>query len=87
MMKEPPTLENTQLIVELAGMLTEVDVEKQCAKIASWLKEHFPVQGIVLLLHRFKTRMPSLHTENVPQDFSKQIHDFLISRDPTGAGV
>ena len=80
MMKEPPTLENTQLIVELAGMLTEVDVEKQCAKIASWLKEHFPVQGIVLLLHRFKTRMPSLHTENVPQDFSKQIHDFFLKQ-------
>lgn len=80
MMKEAPTLENTQLIVKLAGMVTEVDVEKQCARIVSWLKEHFPAQGIVLLLHGSNTRMPSLHTENISKDVLEQIHQFFLKQ-------
>jgi hypothetical protein len=84
MMQKAPTLENTQLIAKLAGMLAEVDVEKQCARIVNWLKEHFPAQGIVLLLHGSNTRMPSLHTENVPRDVLEQIHEsFLKQSQPT----
>jgi transcriptional regulator with GAF, ATPase, and Fis domain len=79
-MQETPTLENTQLIAKLAGMVTEIDVEKQCAGIVSWFKEHFPVQGIVLLLHGSNTRMPSLHTENVPKDVLEQIHQFFLKQ-------
>lgn len=77
MMQEVPALEHTRLIVNLAGMITEVDVENQCAKIASWLKEHFPVQGIVLLLQELGTRTPYLHRENVAEDIFKQIHEFF----------
>ena len=84
MMQKTPTLENTQLIAKLAGMVTEVDVERQCARIVSWLKEHFPAPGIVLSLHGTNTRKPSLHTENVPEDLFKQIHEsFLKQSQPT----
>jgi hypothetical protein len=80
MMQEAPTLENTQLIVKLAGMVTEIDVEKQCARIMSWLKEHFPAQGIVLLLRGTDTSKPSLHTENVPEDVLEQIPEFFLKK-------
>ena len=84
MMQKAPTLENTQLIAKLAGMVTEVDVERQCARIVSWLKEHFPGPGIVLSLHGTNTRKPSLHTENVPKDLFKQIQkSFLKQSQPT----
>jgi transcriptional regulator with GAF, ATPase, and Fis domain len=78
MMQEVPALEDTRLIMNLAEMITEVDVEKQCAKIASWLKEHFPVQGIVLSLEEASIRKPYLDTENVPRDIFKQIHKFVL---------
>jgi hypothetical protein len=80
MMQKTPTLENTQLIAKLAGMVTEVDVERQCARIVSWLKEHFHGPGIVLSLHGTNTRKPSLHTENVPKDLFKQIHESLLKQ-------
>jgi hypothetical protein len=77
MMQEVPALEEPRAIMNLAEMITEVDAEKQCAKIASWLKEHFPVQGIALSLHESSMRKPYLHTENVPKDIFKQIHKFF----------
>lgn len=77
MMQEVVTLNDTLLTMNLAEMITEVDVEKQCAKTASWLKEHFPVQGVVLSLEESSMRKPYLHTENVPRDISKQIHKFF----------
>jgi hypothetical protein len=77
MMQEVPALEDTRAIMNLAEMIIEVDVEKQCAKIASWLKEHFPVQGIVLSLQEPSMRKPYLHIENVPKDIFKQIHEFF----------
>jgi hypothetical protein len=36
MMQEVVTLNDTLLTMNLAEMITEVDVEKQCAKTASW---------------------------------------------------
>jgi hypothetical protein len=78
MMQGVPALEDTRLIMNLAEMITEVDVEKQCAKIASCLKEHFPVQGIVLSLQEPNMRKPYLHAENVPRDIFKQIHEFFL---------
>jgi transcriptional regulator with GAF, ATPase, and Fis domain len=77
MMREVPVLEDTGLIINLAEMISEVDIEKQFAKIAGLLKEHFPVQGILLSLQETNTRKPCLHTENMPRDISKQIHEFL----------
>lgn len=77
MMQEVPALEDTGLIMNLAEMISEVDIEKQCAKIASLLKEHFPVQGIVLSLQGTNTRKPYLHIENIPKDIFKQIHEFF----------
>jgi hypothetical protein len=79
-MQEAPTLEHTQLIVKLAEMVTEVDAEKQCARIVNWVKEHFPVQGILLLLRGTNTRKPSQHTENIPKDVLKQIHEFFLKQ-------
>ena len=77
MMQEVVTLNDTLLTMNLAEMITEVDVEKQCAKTASWLKEHFPVQGVVLALKGTNSSKPYLHTENMPKDIFKQIHRFF----------
>ena len=75
-MQELSALEDTRLIMNLAEMITEVDVEKQSAKIASCLKGHFPVQGIVLSIQVPNTRKAYLHAESVPGDISKQIQEF-----------
>lgn len=77
MMQEVAALEDTQLRMNLAEMITEVDLEKQCAKIAGMLKEHFPVQGLVLSLQGTSSSKPYLHTENIPKDIFKQIHKFF----------
>jgi transcriptional regulator with GAF, ATPase, and Fis domain len=80
MMQELPALRDAQLIMNLAEMITEVNVEKQSAKIANWLREHFPVQGVVLSIQEPTTRKPYLHVENVPSDISQQIQEFCQQR-------
>ena len=77
MMQVVAALGDTQLTMNLAEMITEVDLEKQCAKIAGMLKEHFPVQGLVLSLQGISSSKPYLHTENIPKDIFKQIHKFF----------
>jgi hypothetical protein len=84
MMQESPVLRDAQLIMSLAEMITEVNVEKQSAKIANWLKEHFSVYGIVLSIQEPSTRKPYLHVENVPRDISQRIHEFFLEHGQQG---
>lgn len=77
MMQQVSALEHTRLIMNLTEMITEVDVEKQCAKIASWLKEHFPVEGILLSLHQPMAKQYFLHTDKLSQGISNRVQEFF----------
>ncbi len=59
-------MDQTELMLNLAQMVLEVDVRKQCGNIARWFKQHFPVQGIGFLLKEPGSSQPYLHMEEVP---------------------
>ena len=81
MMQEVPALEDTGLIMNLAEMISEVDIEKQCAKIASLLKEHFPVHGIVFSLQKPISKQYFLQTEQLSQEISNRVQEFFRESD------
>jgi len=68
MKQELSTIDQTELMMNLAHMVTEVDVRRQCGNIARWFKQHFPVQGIGFLLKEPGSSQPYLHMEEIPID-------------------
>jgi hypothetical protein len=66
MKQELSTMDQAELMLNLAQMVLEVDVRKQCGNIARWFKQHFPVQGIGFLLKVPGSSQPYLHMEEVP---------------------
>ena len=68
MKQEQSTIDQSELMMNLARMVTEVDVRRQCGNIVKWFKRHFPVQEIGLLLKTPGSGQPYLHMEEVTPD-------------------
>jgi len=68
MKQELFTVRQIELITNLAHMVTEADVGKQCGNIARWLKQHFPIQGIGFSLKEPGSSQPYFHMEQIPKD-------------------
>jgi len=68
MKEQPSTVDQRELMMNLAHMVLEENVSKQCGNIARWFKQHFPVQGIGFLLNRPGFSQPYFHKEEIPAD-------------------
>jgi len=77
MKQELSTMDQTELMLNLAQMVLEVDVRKQCGNIARWFKQHFPVQGVGFLLKEPGSSQPYLHMEEIPTDTVKVFEKIL----------
>jgi len=81
MKQELSTMDQAELMMNLAQMVLEVDVRKQCGNIARWFKQHFPVQGIGFLLKEPGSSQPYLHMEELPKDTVKAFEGILPELD------
>jgi len=77
MKQELSTMDQAELMMNLAQMVLEVDVRKQCGNIARWFKQHFPVQGIGFSLKEPGSSQPYLHMEELPKDTVKAFEGIL----------
>jgi hypothetical protein len=81
MKEQPSTVDQRELMMNLAQMVLEGDVKKQCGNIAGWIKQHFPVQGIALLLKEPGSSQPYLHMEELPRDTAEVFEGILLELD------
>jgi len=68
MKQELSTVDQKELMMTMAQMVTEVDVGRQCGNIARWLKKHLPVQGVGFSITEPGLSQPYLHMEELPTD-------------------
>jgi hypothetical protein len=81
MKEQPSTVDQRELMMNLAQMLLEGDVKKQCGNVAGWIKQHFPVQGIGFLLKEPGSSQPYLHMEELPRDTAEVFEGILLELD------
>jgi hypothetical protein len=81
MKEQPSTVDQRELMMNLAQMLLEGDVKKQCGNLAGWIKQHFPVQGIGFLLKEPGSSQPYLHMEELPRDTAEVFEGILLELD------
>jgi len=74
---ESPGTNEVRLISAWGEMISEYEVEKQCAKIAKWLKQHCGVSGIVFFLQDSRLGQQFLYRENVPEDVLQNLQGLL----------
>ncbi|MBT8406692.1 MAG: GAF domain-containing protein [Deltaproteobacteria bacterium] len=74
---ESPGTNEVRLISAWGEMISEYEVEKQCAKIAEWLKQHCGVSGIVFFLQDSRLGQKFLHRDNVPEDVLNNLQGLL----------
>ena len=86
MKQKPSTIDQPELMMSLAQMITEVDASRQCGNITRWFKQHFPVQGIGFLLKKPGSGQPHLHMEEVPPDTAEVLEGILRKLDSSKAG-
>jgi hypothetical protein len=79
-------IDQSELMMNLAQMITEVDASSQCGNIARWFKQYFPVQGIGFLLKKPGSSQPLLHMEEVPPDTTEVFESILRKLDFKEAG-
>ena len=68
MKEQPSIIDQEGLMINLAHMVTEEDVGRQCGNIAKWLRKYFPVAGIGFFLNEPGSSQPYLHMEDIPKD-------------------
>jgi len=81
MKQELSTVDQKELMINMAQMVTEVDVGRQCGNIARWLKKHLPVQGIGFSLKEPGSSQPYLHMEEIPTDTIEIFQGILTELD------
>ena len=77
MQQELFTLEQAKLATSWAELMGEYDVEKQCAKIATWLKRYYGVSGSAFFLHDSRLNQKFLYTDAVPEDVLQNLQGLL----------
>ena len=80
------TIDQSELMIGLAQMITEVDTSRQCGNIIRWFRHHFPVQGIGFLLKKHGSGQPHLQMEEVPPDTTEVLESILRKLDFSKAG-
>jgi putative methionine-R-sulfoxide reductase with GAF domain len=71
------TPKNAELATTWGEMISEYEVDKQCAKIAKWLKQNCGVSGIVFFLQDSRLSQKFLYRDNVPEDVLKNLQGLL----------
>jgi hypothetical protein len=71
------TLEQAKLATSLAELMGEYEVEKQCAKISTWLKRHCGVSGSAFFLRDSRMGRKFLYTDAVPEDVLQNLQGLL----------
>jgi putative methionine-R-sulfoxide reductase with GAF domain len=77
MRQELSSPKNAQLATTWGEMISEYEVDKQCAKIAKWLKQHCGVSGTVFFLQDSRLSQKFLYRDNVPEDVLKNLQGLL----------
>jgi hypothetical protein len=81
MKQEQSTIDQTELMLNLAQMVLEVDVRKQCGNLARLVKNHFPAQGIGFLLKRPGFSQAYFHKEEMPADILEAFEGIIPELD------
>jgi hypothetical protein len=68
MKQEILTPEQAKLATSWAELMGEYDLEKQCAKIATWLKRYCGVSGSAFFLQDSRLAQKFLYADTVPED-------------------
>lgn len=68
MKEQPSIMDQSGLMINLARMVTEEDVGRQCGNIAGWLREYIPVEGIGFFLNEPASSQPYLYMEDISKD-------------------
>ena len=63
--------------LSLLEMITTHDIDGQCRKITSWLKQRYDFQGIGFLLQDSTLSRPHLYADNVSEDILKGLNEIL----------
>ena len=63
--------------LSLLEMLTTHDIDGQCRKITIWLKQHYNLQGIGILLRDPTLSRPYFYADNVSEDILKDLSLYL----------
>jgi hypothetical protein len=71
------TPEQARLAASWAKLMGEYEVEKQCAKIATWLKRYCGVSGSAFFLEDSRLAQRFLYTDTVPEDVLQNLHALL----------
>ncbi len=77
MQQEIFTLEQAKLATSWAELMGEYEVEKQCAKIATWLKRYCGVSGSAFFLQDSRLGRKVLYTDAVPEDVLHNLQGLL----------
>jgi len=81
MMKNHPI--NNEMNSGLIEMISTHSVEKQCAHIESFLKQHYPLDGVGFFLKKPESTRTHFFTENVPMNIVQKLHERLITINQT----
>ncbi len=63
--------------LSLLEMITTHDLDGQCRKITSWLKQHYDFRGIGFLLQDSTLSRPHFYADNVSEDILKGLDEIL----------
>ncbi|UCF02193.1 MAG: GAF domain-containing protein [Deltaproteobacteria bacterium] len=77
MQQEIFTLEQAKLATSWEELMGEYEVEKRCAKIATWLKRHCGVSGSAFFLQDSRLGRKFLYTDAVPEDVLQNLQGLL----------
>lgn len=77
MQQELLTIEQAKLAKSWTELMGEYEVEQQCVKIATWLKQSFGVSGIVFFLQDSRLAQQFLYRESVPEEVLQNFQKLL----------
>ena len=71
------TIDQAQLATSWAELISEYELEGQCAKIAIWLKQYCGVSGIAFFLQDSRLGQRFLYTDTVSEDVLQNLQGLL----------
>jgi transcriptional regulator with GAF, ATPase, and Fis domain len=77
MQQETFTLEQAKLVTSWAELMGEYEVEKQCAKIATWLKRYCGVSGSAFFLQDSRLAQDFRYADTVSEEVLHNLHALL----------
>ena len=77
MQQETFTLEQAKLATSWVELMGEYEVEKQCAKIATWLRQYCGVSGSAFFLQDSRLAQNFRYADTVPEDVLQNLQGLL----------